>query len=457
MNIAEYYKNSIIRKRIKEFSKGAEYLVGYGVYLKNKSGVPFRSFEKNELDVILSKGLDIYRSTWDEEATLGILDVEYFNLDFPGEVYLNPKRVFGLMEPVYEEILSEFKKYKINPLVTMTGQGYHFVFKIKRFSVTDKKLESIGYVHSTLKEKYKVIKGRRKRPVSIRHGKAYDGMGRALEYFVDRVIKNLKKRNYKLPLQITDVAVGRGEVGREAISIDLSMYGDPIYMRDIRCPYSSHQKHKIDVWKVGQHIAMNVPARIALPRKNISLDKMLKAREDYNKAVKYAFFYKTDIPDATKEFARLIDDYRNSSLYRFHREFDKVNFDERNIWDRTYNAFDVSILPMCLQYTINFPNPNLLKPTNIQTLVRVFLKLNWHPKHIAGFITSKYEEKKFNWNENWDKYDGATRAIFYVRIFSSLIHEELDKEMDLNCISQQEKGYCVKPWCGWNLSQYKIS
>ena len=101
------------------------------------------------------------------------------------------------------------------------------------------------------------------------------------------------------------------------------------------------------------------------------------------------------------------------------------------------------------------PNDHLLKPTNLQTLTRVLLKLNWHPKHIAGLVRSKYE-RDYGWGDTWYKYDAASRANFYVRIYSDLVLTGVDKEEDLNCLSHYEKEYCWEPNCGFKLENYKV-
>ncbi|HLD30368.1 MAG TPA: hypothetical protein VJC03_08495, partial [bacterium] len=275
MELGEYYRNRIVRNRIAEFCGGDEenpasfssyYLVGYGKNLAETSGLPFLSFEKKDFSSILDRGLDIYRAVWDEKYLLAVLDVEYFNQDFPGEVYLNPGRVFSLMEPVCSRILEIFRSFNINPGVTMTGQGYHFVFKIRKGSPVHESLEKAGHVEDSLRERYQRIRGKKKSALSVSEGKAFDGMGRVLEFAGHRIKRELGEAGYPLPVQLTDVAVGKGERGREAVSIDLSMYGDPLYMRDIRCPFSTHQKHKVDVWKVGKKISREIPVQVALPR-----------------------------------------------------------------------------------------------------------------------------------------------------------------------------------------------
>jgi len=118
--------------------------------------------------------------------------------------------------------------------------------------------------------------------------------------------------------------------------------------------------------------------------------------------------------------------------------------------------FNLASLPPCVKYPLENPNDNLLKPTNIQLVTRVLMKLGWHPKHIAGLVRSKFE-RDYKWGSTWFKYDAQSRGNFYVRQFSGLIIDGLDKEIDLNCVSHKQKGYCVKPvGCPFNLANYKL-
>jgi len=466
MTIAEYYKTPSVRKRIAEYCGGhwekpssfsAQYLVGYGVSLLESRNIEFMSAPKEYFDWILKKGLDIYRSVWDIDSTLAVLDVEYFNLDFPGEIYKNPEETFGLIEKAYQKILDVFKRFGIIPLTIMTGQGYHFAFKVSRHSSADKGLEKIGSVPDSLKRKYRTVKGRRKRAVSIRHGKAFEGMGKILEFIVHTVMKELAAENFPIPCVITDVAVGSSSrKRREALSFDLSMYGDPIYMRDIRCPFSTHQKHKLQSYKVGIELSRKIPPRLAIPRNTITLRKALEIRKSNEKTIAYAKTVSCKIPDFSKNFPRILAAYRKSPLYKIHRDFDRVEIDAENLWPKTYDALDTDTIPDCARLSILLPNDNLLKPTNLQNLTRILLFKKWHPKHIAGLAASKFARTRYNWTENWQKYDPYSRANFYVRIFSDLIKNGIDREMDLNCISTKEKGFCLKEWCGWNLSDFKL-
>lgn len=464
MNRYEFYKNPIIRHRLAQYCGGTSddpdtfttaYLVGVSERMvKEKiSEEYFYSTDKKSFNWLLEKEVDLFRSVWDTENILGILDIEYFNLVHPGEAYWNAERTFNSIEPVYQKLLAIFQDFGINPLCIMTGQGYHFSFRVPIPSPQKKQLEELGDIEDSLKGKYNSVHGRRKNKVEISDGLAFDGMGRLIEYIGHLLFKSLQKDYRGMPVVFTDTAIGKS---KEAISLDLSMYGDPIFMRDIRCPFSLYQKHKIFRYKFGESTARAIPILLTLPRYAPNLSELLKIRTSFDTTVEYARSSDTTIPVATAGVERLINSYKRSQLYKFHKYFDSAKHDDHRIWHRTYDRFDTSKLPPCVAHCLNEPNPHILKPTNLQTLTRVLLKLGWHPKHIAGLVRSKLE-RNYGWGPQWFKYDAATRANFYVRIFAGLVASGVDSEEDLNCFSHAEKGYCWKPNCGFNLANYKLS
>jgi hypothetical protein len=457
----EFYKNSHVRKRIAEYCGGevqdpmgfsAQYLVGYGTVLQQEdiTARNFISTTKDKFDWILEKGLDIFRSVSDVNYTIGILDIEYFNMDFPGKAYLQPEEVFTKIEPVYKAILKVFHRLEIHPLVIMTGQGYHFAFEIKRDSRTNKALEKIGKLSDNLAATRDLSL---ENLHNLRFNLAHDGMGRLLEYVSHQVIKEIKLVS-PLPVVCTDTAVGKGGEGREAINLDLSMYGDPMNIRDTRCAFSLYQKHKVQKQKFTEQVADATPIQVTIPRIDLSLEDMLLLRQNYKQAADYAAHIHTVIPDASAAVMKLINSYKHSQLIKFHKYFDQEYMHSPAEWPRTYDYFHIDDLPACAAHALRYPNNNLLKPTNIQLITRLLTKLNWHPKHIAGLIRSRYE-RDYKWGDFWKRYDPCTRSQFYVRLFAGLLADNTDNEQDMNCISHQEKGYCVKPWCGYNLKNYK--
>jgi hypothetical protein len=458
---ANFYKNSNVRQRISEYCGGvegdfsaftAEYLVGYGEFLRQEGLSPegFLSTSKNGFFWILKNGLDIFRSIWDRQSILSIFDIEYFNLDFPGEPYLYPQETFQKLEPVYNAVLTVFYRFNIIPLVVITGRGYHFTSRVALGTETEKKLEKIGRIEDTLAGKYATSSGRRHRSVPFSHGRVFDGMGRLMEYLAHLVMKEVRGKT-SIPVVCTEVACQQGKKGREAISLDLSMYGDPIYLRDIRCPFSSYQKHKVERYKVGDKVSERTPVIVALPRGGLdSLPKLLEIRQNFHQAIECATTSTTEIPDQSKGFENLIRSYIRSRLYRFHKYFDSEEHNPYWDWGKTYDHFDLHNLPPCVSHALRVPNEHLLKPTNLQILTKVLSGMDWHPKHISGLIRSKFE-RDYGWGNFWLKYDAATRADFYVRTFAGLL---CDKSLDgdeLNCLSHRRKGYCWRPDCGFNL------
>ncbi|MCX6358094.1 MAG: hypothetical protein NT045_09545, partial [Candidatus Aureabacteria bacterium] len=368
-----------------------------------------------------------------------------------GEVYLNQSGVFKKLEPVYKAIKEIYARYGIQPMVLMTGQGYHFSFQIQSGTKTDLTLESLGKTIDSLEGKYRVTVNKRHRKVSLRHGRSFDGMGRVMEFLAHEIIRAAAT---PLPMMMTDVAVGRTRGGREAVSLDLSCFGDPIYMRDLRCAFSTHQKHKVQRYKVGDGIAEGTPVQVAIPRGKLSLDECLGLRRHFRHTADYARSTYCFIPDFTVNLKKVIEDYQKSKLCRFHQWFDSEQQDPWTEWDRTYRSFDIRVLPPCIQHSLRVPNDNLLKPTNLQTLTRCLLALGWHPQHIAGLVRSKWEGN-YGWGPNqWEHFDAGSRSAFYVRIFSGLIASGVDKMVDHNCVSHLEKGFCWQPNCGYSLGMY---
>lgn len=466
MNLKEFYANPAIRHRLAQYCGGSSdkpetftsaYLVGVSEKMVKEriSEEYFYSTDSKSFYWLLDKEVDLFRSVWDTENVLGVLDVEYFNLVHAGEAYWNAKRTYEAIEPVYQILLRTFQDFGISPLCIMTGQGYHFSFKVPNSSPDMKKLAELGKLEDSVKGKYESTHGRRRRKVDLEYGLAFDGMGRLIEYIGHLMYKALEKEYKGMPVVFTDTAIG-GKF-KEAISIDLSMYADPVFMRDIRCPFSLYQKHKIFKYKFGEQTARSIPTLITLPRYAANMPELLKIRYDFAAAVKYAEAETsyTTIPVAEAGVERLINSYKRSQLYKFHKHFDSVEHDPYAKWNYTYDRFDTTIIPPCVAHCISEPNPHILRPTNLQTLTRVLMKQGWHPKHIAGLVRSKLE-RNYQWGPQWFKYDAATRANFYIRIFAGLLSAGVDREEDLNCFSHAEKGHCWRPNCGNDLTRFRI-
>ena len=462
----EYYDSISIQQRLAEYCGGqtidpstftTEYLSGVGESFKSDRVseeyyfIPSRrSFLK-----LLDSGVDIFRAVWDRSSTLGILDIEYFNLDYPAEAYFNPHRTFYLLEDICQRIEKIFRRFGIPYLQIMTGQGYHYSFRVSHDGKAHNQLAALGNVNDSLALKYASPKGRLPHSVPAQSARAFDAMGRLMEYVSHMVLSDMSTRTRGIPVVCTDLSPGN--VSREAISIDLSMYGDPVYMRDIRCPFSTYQKHRYQKEKFGERAAGEIPPLAALPRSTkYTLDDLIGIRADLGLSQDYARHAGARIPEASAGIQALIKSYISSRLFRFHSYFDSQQHDSPALWPKTYDSFDPNTLPCCVAHCLQWPNDNLLKPTNLQALTRVLLKIGWHPRHIAGLVRSRLE-KDFGLGSQWQMYDASVRADFYVRMFAGLIAAGIDTEADLDCLAHAEKGYCWKPHCGQSLADYRLN
>ncbi|MBI2568551.1 MAG: hypothetical protein HYV63_16135 [Candidatus Schekmanbacteria bacterium] len=463
MDHYEYYAQPAVRRRLWEYiadvhgEPTSHYLVGYGrELLRQGNDRPFESASVEELGDILDNRLDVFRSVWDRQSTLFILDIEYYNRDHPERVYLCSHDVFVALEPLYHQVRSLLSDYGIDHMSIMTGQGYHFVTRVPFQSWAHHHLERLASVPDTLLGKYAHLAPgtRRRERVTMTAAAGFEAMGRLLGFFTQEIIRRTAA-HVSLPLQVSDVAVGPREHGREAISIDTTMYGDPLFMRDIRLPFSTHQKHKVQSYKVGKAVSEGTPIQITLPRATnsgeIGLWAALKMRRDFAAAAEYAAVQCCAIPDGQQGVARLIDAYEQSELARFDRELDATPQDPWPDWPNTYDRTDLDQLPPCVALPLRNPNPALLQPTNLQTIVRCLLGRGWHPAHVAGLVRSRYE-RGHGWEEDWSKYDANSRARYWVRTYAGLLATGVDGLVDHNCISHWEKGHCPAPNCGFRLT-----
>ncbi|MEW5897404.1 MAG: hypothetical protein AB1668_06940 [Nanoarchaeota archaeon] len=465
----EYYREGPVQRRLAEFCGGipentdtflCKHLASYGVRNLGANGKPHQAHHNHEFHQILANGLDIFRSSWSRNASFFFLDVEYFNLDYKGEIYLHAHEELKRLEPVYRLIRSVLDSYGLEYITTLTGQGYHFVSLIPESDPEHRILEEIGKVEDTLAGKYNAGNNFLNERVELSKGRAYEGIGRLLEFVFQRIVSEASGHT-DLPIVMSDLAVGRGKNGHEGISIDLTMYGDPINKRSFRIPFSTHQKHKVQRYLVSESISAGTPVQISLPRLTyrngdrieMDLETLLQARRHFRRSAELAGGISTQIPFIGRGLERLISDYRSSPLFQFHREFDEVEHDSPEVWHRTYDQFPgTEKLPPCIGIPVSQPKPELLKPTNIQTLVRYMIRKGWHPKHIAGWLRSRYE-RDYGWGDIWHKLDAATKANFWVRVYAGLIKTGADQMVDFNCVSHQEKKYCPQPWCGFNLAE----
>jgi hypothetical protein len=261
--------------------------------------------------------------------------------------------------------------------------------------------------------------------------------------FVAHRIKEAASPLSLLPVEITAVHVGPDATKqREMISIDISEYGDPLHTRMIRMPFTNYRKPWAGGLMKRLGIETDIPAFRSLPLHEMDYRQALKVRQVEEGMLDLARRACVRIPLQEDGTSHLLNSYLASRLRRFHEFYYSTQHDPKERWPETYARTPLNILPPCSRHLLEHPNDLLLKPAGMQLVTRCLLAQGWHPRHIAGLIRSKFDDPSFNWGIDWNDYEAATRADFYTRLFACLHLSGLDRLVDFNCTSTQEKGFC---------------
>jgi hypothetical protein len=461
MNVIEkrmqYYGDTNVRARILEFigaATGGESSCEFLTGSDDSSSPPFKSYSPRSLNLLLDCGFEICRSLWDHTGLIADFDIEYVNFDNLAEAFVEPERVFAIQQPVEAAIKRLLRDYGIGALHVLSGRGHHFVWRIERSSNEFKKLSALGRGPPSLRATEQESHPPSSHAVPLELARAFAGLGLVMEFLAHRV-KQIASALTKIPVELTAVEVGPSDHGREMISIDISEYGDPLYSRVIRVPFSVYLKPWQQPWGFDVDVLTHLQPLFVIPLQGMDWRQGIRAMRDSRLAADLAAQVSTNIPDATYGTGKLLTDYWNSKLAGFHMSFYSQEQHPAERWPETYDRLPLEILPACVRLALETPNDLLLRPAYIRRLVRVMLALGWHPRHIAGLICSKYC-RDFGWTQ-FVNVDPATRADFYTRVFSGLFAVGTDDLVDFNCASAQEQGTCTLSNCGFNLLNFKES
>ncbi len=453
----DYYRNGNVRTRILEFMGGGSLESPTCRYLTagDENGPCLdQCWIDSALDSLLDRGFEISRSLWDQTSLLADFDVEYVNFDRAAEAFLEPERVFELQQPVAATIERTLREYGIAPLHLLSGRGHHFVWRIRHDSDEFKRLFKLGRGPKSLWKADGAPHRPEGKEVLEELARAFAGLGLIMEFLAYR-IKETAAPDTRIPVELTAMEVGPSPHGREMISLDISEYGDPLYTRMMRVPFSVYLKPWQQSWGIDPQVLSELQPLFVIPLQGISWREGVRAMRDMAATAKLAENSCTKIPDASESMAGLIADYADSKVAEFHEWFYAQEQHGPERWSETYDQFPLEVLPACVRMILEQPNDLLLRPARIRQLVRVMLALGWHPRHIAGLIHSKYA-RPFGWTQ-FRGYDRATRADFYTRIFAGLFVTGRDDLVDFNCVSAQEQKICPFLNCGYNLVDFKQS
>lgn len=411
------------------------------MYLTHSDGCQFQRSELHppaELEWFLERDLDIARSLADRDSLLLHLDVEYVNFDAPGEAYLDPWRVFELQEPVVRVIERLLLGWGIAPLHMITGQGHHFVWRVRLNSGLAEKIRALSPAPELVELCMKRVGSGVASELRREQQEGFAAVALLMEFVAHR-IKSEAARRSLIPVEITAVQVGRGASGRrEMVSIDISEYGDPLHTRMVRMPFTNYLKP----WLSGLAQNLGIENELArfrtIPLHEMDVQQAVGFRQDEAAVLDLARRAGTRIPRQEEGTANLLAAYLASGLRRFHQDYYAARHDPREIWPVTYDRTPLDTLPHEVSDFLAWPNDRLLKPSCIQQVTRTLMEEGWHPRHIAGLIRSKFENPEFGWGVDWNDYEPATRADFYTRLFAGMTATGMDQTTGFNGLSALE-------------------
>jgi len=455
--IAAYYRNPAVRARILEYCGGEDLAHPSCLFLSAafpEQSAPHgwtlgRQCPVTDLDQLLNRGADVFRSILDSSSLPLCFDVDYLNAESAGQAFARPDEVFEKLEPTYWTVRNLLREYGMDMLALMTGRGYQFTGRIPLDAplvdeLTAQIPEEPDWYHTHADRLPRWLPSR----VTLRYARAYVATGLILEHFSHRVIRDAAGTS-PIPVVLNGTNVGYIADAREAVSLDLSFAGDPVHVRHMRVAFGAYQSHRFRPDIFGPEAAALDPL-VTVPRGTAPLDVMLHVHRHLDGAARLATFSSARIPDVTDGAQALVTDYARSSLARFHRAFYATRPHLPSAWANTYDRFDVSRLPPCVGAALAAPNDRLLKPEYLQHVTRFLMGEGWAPRHVAGLIWSKYA-KDFGWGERWLYLSPRSRAEFDVRVFGAMVATGLDRGIDFNCRSAQEKRMCPWTGCGHDL------
>ncbi len=452
--LRHYYRSATIRRRMHEFLGAAHGGAATATYIVGSNGWSgyYGPSPPSSLWRYLEARMDVERSLWDRDSLILDVDLEYHNFDSPAAPWLDPERAFALQVPVVNSTLRILDAAGIDPLILVSGRGVHLIWAVARCSPPFHRLAALGHVPPPLEAQYAHPIPPAGSGIAPTLGRAYAGAGLLAEYLGHRVLAQTASAS-PIPVQLTAVEVGPGPWGREIVSFDISEYGDPLHTRHIRVPFSAYLKPRHFEWALGEAGVRSLLPIFEIPLSGMTLREAIRTARDPGATVELARRATVRIPDYSDATAELLDGYQGSPLAGFHERFYSEPW-EKALFLPSVHPAPIAEAPPCVNWLLDHPNDWMLRPAALQHVTRVLTALGWRPHEIVQLIYACYQ-RDCNLGCDWRRLDPLNRAIFYTRLFAGMIADGSDALIDMNCVSHQEKGYCMVSECSANLATYR--
>jgi hypothetical protein len=453
VDVAAYYRDPAVRIRLREYCGGSASEAPTAAYVATMrdDGRPHLTWDRSrrvpaaEMETLFHECGDLSRSLWDAESLLFVIDLDHQNIDAPSEPFTHAADVFVKLEPAWRATRQVLARAGLPALDIMTGRGHHFTGRIP---LDHPVVDLLGGLVPDTPSWFSSHEQRRPpgvtTPMSARQARASTGLGLILEYLAHQILHRAA-RSSPIPVVVNGTIVGRGAAGRECVSVDFSHAGDPLDVRHVRLAFGAYQWHRFrpDIFGLP---AASFPPLVALPRRHRPLISMLTASRGLDAGLRAARHSHATLPDVTVGVERLVSEYGASPLAAFHRTFLR----ETGTTAGQPPPLDHRSLPPCIAWCLGTPNDLLLRPEHLQYLTRGLLARGWRASQIAALVRAHYEADHA-WGDRWTRMHPRTRAEFDVRVFAGLVLTGMDRMVDHNCVSAQEKGVCPGTGCAYDL------
>lgn len=375
---------------------------------------------KKNLDYLtLERGFQIHLPIIGEgcQTVLCPMDFEIFLGEDQEKLYTDKetqKAYFKQTLPIIEYIINIFKERSMPFLLDYTPSGGHLLFHVDVNSRAGKALQSIGSVEKGMMES------------SLKHGiteKAmltFSGITRLAEFVALKTVIAFKDNEAEGNLQ-----VNVSDSAEKCINIDNSWCEGAPHTRSIRSPFSLHKKNIEKYKKVGEAPLVDVVGGYFDGRNyfcEASVDTVIDCMWDLEKAAEWSASFTGTIPFANDSMVKCVEEYKNSGLYKYHKDFDITeDIPEGKALEYARNEKSVPDWARDILYN---PNPRALQPVNMIGFIHDFvISAKWKPRHVANIMRDLYMDSTFEWVQDFvDSSPADEKANFWVRTFGAIAY-----------------------------------
>jgi hypothetical protein len=375
-------------------------------------------------DLARERALELHLPVVGEKSrsVLMPVDVELFLAQHNHRIYssrASQRELLADVIPVIRFLEDLLRSRGIPYLLDYTPSGGHILFYTDVESRAGRALQAIGFVEEDLAEACSYTDPhdiRRWFGTSFEAARVFSGLAKLAEYAALLAMEAFRENEARGSLPVTI-----GDSHTRCINIDNSWSEGSPFMRCIRSPFSLHRKnrdrHGLSAPPLVDIVGCSFDGENAVEERN--LDAVLDCMWDLSAAARHAERFSGQIPCAGDALIELVEDYRASELFSFHRQFEAEPPLPRG--QALARARTTHGLSPATRQVLTAPNPAALQPRRLIRLVReFFLGARWKPRHVGNILRDLYEDPSFGWSWDFFRYPSDAKANYWARCYAAI-------------------------------------